>query len=70
MRVKPINLRLYRRFDADLIALNEHIPVNVVIEALLDAYAKGKTDADYSGKMLTIQYRQQERHSSDRYGPF
>ena len=42
MRVKPINLRLYRRFDADLIALNEHIPVNVVIEALLDAYAKGK----------------------------
>ena len=42
MRVKPINLRLYRRFDADLIALNEHIPFNVVIEALLDAYAKGK----------------------------
>ena len=42
MKVKPINLRLYRRFDADLIALNEHIPVNVVIEALLDAYAKGR----------------------------
>ena len=42
MIVKPINLRLYRRFDADLIALNEHIPVNVIIEVLLDAYAEGR----------------------------
>lgn len=42
MVVKPINLRLYRRFDADLIALNEHIPVNVIIEVLLDAYAEGR----------------------------
>jgi hypothetical protein len=36
-------MRLYRRFDADLIALNESgIPVNVLAEVLIEAYAKGK----------------------------
>ena len=43
MRVNPINMRLYRRFDADLIALHESgIPVNVLAEVLLELYANGK----------------------------
>lgn len=43
MKVNPINMRLYRRFDADLIAIHESgIPVNVIAECLLDAYAQGK----------------------------
>lgn len=43
MSINPINMRLYRRFDADLIALHESgIPVNVLAEILLEIYAKGK----------------------------
>lgn len=41
--MNPINMRLYRRFDADLIALNEMgIYVNVLAEILLVLYARGK----------------------------
>ena len=42
MQSVNINMRLYRRFDADLIALNENIPVNLLAEILLDKYAKGE----------------------------
>lgn len=41
--MNPVNMRLYRRFDADLIALHEAgIPVNVLAEVLLETYADGK----------------------------
>lgn len=37
-------MRLYRRFDSDLIALHESgVPVNILAELLLEAYADGRS---------------------------